>query len=101
MIRRPPRSTLFPYTTLFRSTRIGGKKKKTDDDCRQGDPQPDRIRAVPARRHPQLATHDGKKNHSEKSNVMAAIFYADWTRARKTRHARLRMWDFPSVRKLV
>src|SRR3712207_8194599 len=26
MIRRPPRSTLFPYTTLFRSTmRIGSK----------------------------------------------------------------------------
>src|SRR5256885_5725159 len=24
MIRRPPRSTLFPYTTLFRSVRIGG-----------------------------------------------------------------------------
>ena len=23
MIRRPPRSTLFPYTTLFRSTRFG------------------------------------------------------------------------------
>src|SRR2546426_2984622 len=23
MIRRPPRSTLFPYTTLFRSTKIG------------------------------------------------------------------------------
>src|SRR3989442_8595212 len=23
MIRRPPRSTLFPYTTLFRSTRRG------------------------------------------------------------------------------
>src|SRR3712207_7709588 len=25
MIRRPPRSTLFPYTTLFRSTRIAGR----------------------------------------------------------------------------
>ena len=24
MIRRPPRSTLFPYTTLFRSAIIGG-----------------------------------------------------------------------------
>src|SRR5258707_3968347 len=24
MIRRPPRSTLFPYTTLFRSSRVGG-----------------------------------------------------------------------------
>src|SRR5258708_15258375 len=25
MIRRPPRSTLFPYTTLFRSTVWGGR----------------------------------------------------------------------------
>src|SRR3712207_7519747 len=25
MIRRPPRSTLFPYTTLFRSGRPGGQ----------------------------------------------------------------------------
>src|SRR3712207_8849174 len=25
MIRRPPRSTLFPYTTLFRSERVGGR----------------------------------------------------------------------------
>src|SRR2546430_7029027 len=28
MIRRPPRSTLFPYTTLFRS-RLSGKKAAT------------------------------------------------------------------------
>src|SRR3712207_7557240 len=27
MIRRPPRSTLFPYTTLFRSSRIGGQSR--------------------------------------------------------------------------
>src|SRR3712207_8949855 len=26
MIRRPPRSTLFPYTTLFRSVRCGGDR---------------------------------------------------------------------------
>src|SRR5438034_7321700 len=25
MIRRPPRSTLFPYTTLFRSTEVGAE----------------------------------------------------------------------------
>ena len=35
MIRRPPRSTLFPYTTLFRSTRksfltLGGDEKSCD-----------------------------------------------------------------------
>src|SRR5256884_3889409 len=27
MIRRPPRSTLFPYTTLFRSNRIVGSRR--------------------------------------------------------------------------
>src|SRR3712207_8671749 len=27
MIRRPPRSTLFPYTTLFRSTRSQGSAR--------------------------------------------------------------------------
>src|SRR5690242_21150247 len=27
MIRRPPRSTLFPYTTLFRSLKYRGKSK--------------------------------------------------------------------------
>src|SRR5438067_4907826 len=26
MIRRPPRSTLFPYTTLFRSVRFDGRR---------------------------------------------------------------------------
>src|SRR2546426_1234972 len=31
MIRRPPRSTLFPYTTLFRS-------RRGLDRCRPGDP---------------------------------------------------------------
>src|SRR5260370_26699519 len=28
MIRRPPRSTLFPYTTLFRSRDIAGKTRR-------------------------------------------------------------------------
>src|SRR2546430_8841698 len=28
MIRRPPRSTLFPYTTLFRSNGLDGKRQK-------------------------------------------------------------------------
>src|SRR5690349_23507421 len=27
MIRRPPRSTLFPYTTLFRSGRCSGRRE--------------------------------------------------------------------------
>src|SRR5437016_9788210 len=30
MIRRPPRSTLFPYTTLFRSARRGAQKRRRE-----------------------------------------------------------------------
>src|SRR5256885_12312938 len=34
MIRRPPRSTLFPYTTLFRSDEYNYPKKKgIKDEC--------------------------------------------------------------------
>src|SRR3712207_8453218 len=32
MIRRPPRSTLFPYTTLFRSARRAGRVRGDDPD---------------------------------------------------------------------
>src|SRR2546430_10844138 len=31
MIRRPPRSTLFPYTTLFRSRCLGGGRRVHSD----------------------------------------------------------------------
>src|SRR2546429_5152354 len=34
MIRRPPRSTLFPYTTLFRSQQQKQKKRYSSDHSR-------------------------------------------------------------------
>src|SRR2546422_6889243 len=53
MIRRPPRSTLFPYTTLFRSVERGFAEKMGDRDAGDG-----RVRdegyhrvAVPAQHH--------------------------------------------------
>src|SRR2546429_4710647 len=33
MIRRPPRSTLFPYTTLFRSRRAGNQESSNPECC--------------------------------------------------------------------
>src|SRR5438034_3245285 len=33
MLRRPPRSTLFPYTTLFRSPADGGRSPLHHDDA--------------------------------------------------------------------
>src|SRR5688572_31522984 len=38
MFRRPPRSTLFPYTTLFRSAKVrgtGGKHRAKRGRCQQ------------------------------------------------------------------
>src|SRR5262245_63083011 len=50
MIRRPPRSTLFPYTTLFRSHGLSsaraasGRRYHAVFWCRPGGPGPDRHR---------------------------------------------------------
>src|SRR5258707_4231644 len=52
MIRRPPRSTLFPYTTLFRSA--GGPVARALDRDQHRDaaqPATDRRAARSARRH--------------------------------------------------
>src|SRR5258707_1079666 len=38
MIRRPPRSTLFPYTTLFRSDPVGGDQGSRSRRPWPGDP---------------------------------------------------------------
>src|SRR3712207_7809560 len=43
MIRRPPRSTLFPYTTLFRSRDDGGERRQR----RRHDVPPGRARHLP------------------------------------------------------
>src|SRR3712207_7005491 len=62
MIRRPPRSTLFPYTTLFRSRRArkeprslireGAHRRRRREPrlCRQPLPHPDARRGLPSPR---------------------------------------------------
>src|SRR3712207_7397833 len=40
MIRRPPRSTLFPYTTLFRSLEQGQTERRRGDDQDDEDDHP-------------------------------------------------------------
>src|SRR5256885_8265398 len=48
MIRRPPRSTLFPYTTLFRSGRALARRKAGPRRVAPGGPSA-RARSRPAR----------------------------------------------------
>src|SRR3712207_7025272 len=68
MIRRPPRSTLFPYTTLFRSDRSG----REDDVGDQGRVVPARVvvdpQGVPPRRgHDRLARPVGAGHGGHRS----------------------------------
>src|SRR2546425_12160378 len=50
MIRRPPRSTLFPYTTLFRSLRAAGRSPRPDVRSRARGRTRARPRVGPRRR---------------------------------------------------
>src|SRR6266540_6691970 len=65
MIRRPPRSTLFPYTTLFRSRRDWMRIARFDDGTR-----------APAAR---LRRHDLRDDRAAKHDVehVARGFHAD------------------------
>src|SRR5687768_17846519 len=50
MLRRPPTSTLFPYTTLFRSTLVASKEKGRNHG--RSDPRA-RLCSITARRCPE------------------------------------------------
>src|SRR5688572_32686038 len=52
MIRRPPRSTLFPYTTLFRSTRGDESLRPISGEACRRAPQVGALSAAPAPRAP-------------------------------------------------
>src|SRR5256885_2798421 len=57
MIRRPPRSTLFPYTTLFRSVAV---QPMTDDrEERLAHLQGPRVDRHTADGHAEVAAHQG------------------------------------------
>src|SRR5438132_5493790 len=70
MIRRPPRSTLFPYTTLFRSSRQGGPYPCEDT------PQPpaDLVAQVPRREDRRWPGIDRKSTRLNSSHTV--ISYA-------------------------
>src|SRR3712207_7723896 len=89
MIRRPPRSTLFPYTTLFRSAlRLRPRDRQLDDgraDADRAQPAPRvrveqqalrRRRAERGGRLPRHARKDRKSTrlNSSHANISYAVF---------------------------
>src|SRR3712207_7299985 len=79
MIRRPPRSTLFPYTTLFRSgearhragegdTRGGGR------DAPRGHRPEARTRRLPHPAGPHAGDRKSTRLNSSHANISYAVF---------------------------
>src|SRR3712207_8489592 len=64
MIRRPPRSTLFPYTTLFRSPRARAASARRAPSARRGTRR-ERRRSGRARPPPRSATPRSEEHTSE------------------------------------
>src|SRR5258707_5695204 len=83
MIRRPPRSTLFPYTTLFRSTSFersgtGGRVSFGHADWAQADESA--RRDLPRRRRGRLPANNADRkstrlNSSHANNSYAVFFF--------------------------
>src|SRR3712207_6852260 len=82
MIRRPPRSTLFPYTTLFRSARLRARRAGAGSgqrlEHRVVEPEQRRLRALDpqAQRQP-TAAHEELRSEEHTSELQSAnISYA-------------------------
>src|SRR2546428_7472987 len=71
MIRRPPRSTLFPYTTLFRSRghRDLARTHAADVDHQEAErPTDRRVRSVPGAEH---AEGDDRRSEEHTSELQS------------------------------
>src|SRR2546427_5664374 len=79
MIRRPPRSTLFPYTTLFRSTRTAPPRRdgKLEANPRQSHGQRRFARRAlddPDSRHGLTVDRKSTRLNSSHSQISYAVF---------------------------
>src|SRR5256885_12332774 len=95
MIRRPPRSTLFPYTTLFRSRRPGpdtaqpaeghldGEREGPADGLVAVQRNPARPRGPAAGRHRRQHSHEDRKSTRLNSSHLV-ISYAVFCLKQKT-----------------
>src|SRR2546422_1521246 len=77
MIRRPPRSTLFPYTTLFRSHVVGGVGAAVQDVHHgHGEHVRDGATEVAVQREPRVLRRDRKSTRLNSSHgyISYAVF---------------------------
>src|SRR2546425_7511578 len=80
MIRRPPRSTLFPYTTLFRSPSAGPSLGEPSASSRGPPPKPVGAFASPERAVPPSAElgrrrRAGERRSEEHTSELQSLAY--------------------------
>src|SRR5438445_3284605 len=68
MIRRPPRSTLFPYTTLFRSLLLGSSRRAKKDSIWSFAVMPNQ------RMTPASSDRKSTRLNSSHANISYAVF---------------------------
>src|SRR5687768_18270653 len=76
MIRRPPRSTLFPYTTLFRSLRTSGRSPRSSAGGRHRPPDRGRRGRTdpPPRSPPRPRDRKSTRLNSSHGYISYAVF---------------------------
>src|SRR2546428_9590884 len=76
MIRRPPRSTLFPYTTLFRSFQAPRARAHAEDGRslhRRPRPSPPEAARVPTRRLRQARSEEHTSELQSRSDLVCRL----------------------------
>src|SRR5258706_4659755 len=92
MIRRPPRSTLFPYTTLFRSPALDGAEDDGDDHREHGEDR--QRRAVQPRREQRpLPARRSEEHTSELQSLTNLVCRLLLEKKKKTTNPRLHNSD--------
>src|SRR2546427_2967818 len=74
MIRRPPRSTLFPYTTLFRSSSPSAGAGPISKDPKEPDPNGSSVRSLRLRRLLHRLDRKSTRLNSSHSQISYAVF---------------------------
>src|SRR5256885_13020993 len=90
MIRRPPRSTLFPYTTLFRSHDAPLRLAPAGEPHAAGDLPPQHV--VVDHEDPRLIRRRGDRKSTRLNSSHLVISYAVFCLKKKTTHV-----DTPSA----
>src|SRR2546421_5166732 len=92
MIRRPPRSTLFPYTTLFRSVgseRLGAARSRSAHaEGEVQDPRDDQRQVHEERGLPRLRSEEHTSELQSRSDLVCRLLLEKKKKIRTTANAR-------------